>query len=399
MTNEELWQAALNELELAVSKANFITWFQNTSVADRQDGVVVLKVPNAFAKEWLEYKYHKFILKSLRGLVPEIRNVEYVISSEIPPLLQRRRRERGLSPQEEQLEFKELLVDRETNLNPRYTFDSFIVGPFNELAHAASVAVSKNLGQAYNPLFLYGGVGLGKTHLLQAIGNEIKKQEELFHIFNSLYEMSKQIVFSSDNPPHAINDLEERLKSRFAGGMVADIGAPEYESRLAILRSKSAGKENYINQEILEFIASTVQKNIRELEGALNAVVAKSKLSGRALSIPEVKEILDKNTQPKKIVTANHIIKCVAEFYDVNERTLFEKTRKKEIVKPRQVAMYLLREDYSGSYPYIGQRFGGRDHTTAIHAFDKISKELKKNAQLVEEMKRIRELYDYSSSS
>ncbi len=452
MTNEELWQTALNELEVAVSKANFITWFQNTSIADRQEGVVTLNVPNAFAKEWLEYKYHKFILKSLRTLAPEIRNVEYIISSELTPLLQKRRRERGISPDGEQLEFKELLVDRETNLNPRYTFDTFIVGPFNELAHAASVAVSKNLGQAYNPLYLYGGVGLGKTHLLQAVGNEVKKgnlrhkilyttserftselvnfmqsneanlfkdkyraydlliiddiqfiagkvktQEELFHIFNSLYETGKQIIFSSDKPPHAINNLEERLKSRFEGGMVADIGQPEYESRLAILKSKIQGKENYINQEILEFIASNVQKNIRELEGALNAVVAKSKLSGKILSIPEVKEMLDKNTQPKRIVTANQIIKCVADFYDVNERVLFEKTRKKEIVRPRQIAMYLLREDFSGSYPYIGQRFGGRDHTTAIHAFDKISKELKKNAQLVEEMKRIRESYEYSS--
>ena len=452
MTNEELWQAALNELELAVSKANFITWFQNTSVADRQDGVIILNVPNAFAKEWLEYKYHKFILKSLRALAPEIRNVEYVISSEITPLLQKRRRERGISSQDEQLEFKELLVDRETNLNPRYIFDSFIVGPFNELAHAASMAVSKNPGSAYNPLFLYGGVGLGKTHLLQSIGNDIKKsnprlkvlyttserftselvsfmqsneanifkdkyrsydlliiddiqfiagkvktQEELFHIFNSLYEMGKQIVFSSDKPPHAINDLEERLKSRFEGGMVADIGAPEYESRLAILKSKSLGKEAYLNQEILEFIASNVQKNIRELEGALNAVVAKCKLSGTILSIPDVKEMLDKNTQSKRIVTANQIIKCVADFYDVNEKILYEKTRKKEIVKPRQIAMYLLREDFNGSYPYIGQRFGGRDHTTAIHAFDKISKELKKNIQLAEEVKRIRELFDYNT--
>lgn len=452
MTNEELWQTALNELELAVSKANFMTWFQNTSVADRQGGMIVLNVPNAFAKEWLEYKYHKFILKALRNLAPDVRNVEYVISSEITPLLQKRRRERSILPQEEQLEFKELLVDRETNLNPRYTFDSFIVGPFNELAHAASLAVSKNLGQAYNPLFIYGGVGLGKTHLLQAVGNEIKKvrprvkvlyttserftsdlvsfmqsndaatfkekyrsydlliiddiqfiagkvktQEELFHIFNYLYESGRQIIFSSDKPPHAINDLEERLKSRFEGGMVADVGQPEYESRLAILRSKSQGKDNYLNQEILEYIASNVQKNIRELEGALNSVIAKSKLAGKVLSVPEIKEILDKNTQPKRIVTANHIIKCVSEFYDVNEKYLFEKTRKKEIVKPRQVAMYLLREDYSGSYPYIGQRFGGRDHTTAIHAFDKISKELKKNSQLVEEMKRIRELYNYNS--
>ena len=408
MTNEELWQAALNELELAVSKANFITWFQNTSIAAHQDGVVVLNVPNAFAKEWLEYKYHKFIVKALRGLSPEIRNIEYVISSELAPLLQKRRREKGIAPQEEQLEFKELMVDRETNLNPRYTFDSFVVGPFNELAHAAAAAVSKNLGQAYNPLFIYGGVGLGKTHLLQAVGNAVKKnsprlkliyttserfttelvnfiqnnethifkdkyrsydlliiddiqfisgkvktQEELFHIFNLLYETGKQIIFSSDKPPHAIHDLEERLKSRFEGGMVADIGQPEYESRLAILKSKSFGKENYLNPEVLGFIAANVQKNIRELEGALNSVVAKSKLSGRILNIPEVKEIIDKNTQPKRIVTANQIIKCVAEFYDINEKILFEKTRKKEVVKPRQIAMYLLREDFSGSYPFI----------------------------------------------
>ncbi|HBT81747.1 hypothetical protein A3B26_02830 [Candidatus Giovannonibacteria bacterium RIFCSPLOWO2_01_FULL_48_47] len=451
MTNEELWQAALNELELAVSKANFITWFQNTSIAAHQDGVVVLNVPNAFAKEWLEYKYHKFIVKALRGLSPEIRNIEYVISSELAPLLQKRRREKGIAPQEEQLEFKELMVDRETNLNPRYTFDSFVVGPFNELAHAAAAAVSKNLGRAYNPLFVYGGVGLGKTHLLQAVGNAVKKnsprlkliyttserfttelvnfiqnnethifkdkyrsydlliiddiqfisgkvktQEELFHIFNLLYETGKQIIFSSDKPPHAIHDLEERLKSRFEGGMVADIGQPEYESRLAILKSKSFGKENYLNPEVLGFIAANVQKNIRELEGALNSVVAKSKLSGRILNIPEVKEIIDKNTQPKRIVTANQIIKCVAEFYDINEKILFEKTRKKEVVKPRQIAMYLLREDFSGSYPFIGQRFGGRDHTTAIHSYEKIFNELKKNAQLIEEVKRIRELYDYN---
>src|SRR3989344_4482851 len=451
MTNEELWQAALNELELAVSKANFITWFQNTSIVAHQDGVVVLNVPNAFAKEWLEYKYHKFIVKALRGLSPEIRNIEYVISSELAPLLQKRRREKGIAPQEEQLEFKELMVDRETNLNPRYTFDSFVVGPFNELAHAAAAAVSKNLGRAYNPLFVYGGVGLGKTHLLQAVGNAVKKnsprlkliyttserfttelvnfiqnnethifkdkyrsydlliiddiqfisgkvktQEELFHIFNLLYETGKQIIFSSDKPPHAIHDLEERLKSRFEGGMVADIGQPEYESRLAILKSKSFGKENYLNPEVLGFIAANVQKNIRELEGALNSVVAKSKLSGRILNIPEVKEIIDKNTQPKRIVTANQIIKCVAEFYDINEKILFEKTRKKEVVKPRQIAMYLLREDFSGSYPFIGQRFGGRDHTTAIHSYEKIFNELKKNAQLIEEVKRIRELYDYN---
>lgn len=452
MTNEELWQRALSELEISVSKANFVTWFQNTSIAARQEGVVILHVPNAFAKEWLEYKYHKFILKALRTLSPEVRNVQYAISAQLVAIAQKQKLQRSFAPQEEQMEFKEFFVDRETNLNPKYTFEAFIVGPFNELAHAAAVAVSKSLGAAYNPLFIYGGVGLGKTHLLESIGNAVKKtnprlklqylsaerftsdlvsamqnneinafkekyrsydllifddiqfvsgktktQEELFHTFNALYECGKQIVFSSDKPPKLIQDLEERLKSRFEGGMVVDISQPDYETRLAIIKNKSQGKESYLTPEILDVIASTVQRNIRELEGALNAVVAKSKLAGKALSVPEIREILMKNSQPRRVVTANQIIKAVAEFYDIQERSLFEKTRKKEIVKPRQIAMYLLRDDFNGSYPYIGQRFGGRDHTTAIHAYEKISNETKKNPQLTEEIKRIREMYDFNA--
>jgi len=452
MNNEELWQATLAELEVLVSKANFITWFQNTSITAQQNGMVVLNVPNAFAKEWLECKYHKFILKALRSLSPEVRNVEYIISSQTQPLLQKNKFTQVMIPHEEQLEFKEFLIDRETNLNPRYTFDSFVVGPFNELAHAAALAVSKNPGVAYNPLFIYGGVGLGKTHLLEAVGNEIKKinsklkvryisserftnelissiqnnetsffkekyrsydclilddvqfiagkiktQEEFFHIFNALYESGKQVVFSSDKPPHAIPELEERLRSRFAGGVITDIGQPEYESRLAILKSKAEGKENYVNMEILEFIALNIQKNIRELEGALNAVIAKVKMTGKIPSSGEVKEILMKIMQPRRIVTANQIIKSVAEFYDLDEKILYEKTRKKEVVKPRQVAMYLLREDFNGSYPYIGRSFGGRDHTTAIHAYEKISKELKNSVQFMEEIRRIRELYNYKT--
>ncbi len=453
MTNEELWHTALEELETSVSKANFVTWFQNTSVAERQNGNVVVCVPNGFVKEWLEYKYHKTILKALRNISPDTRNIEYVISSQLEPLLQKHKLQRGLEPRtsDEQLEFRELLVDKETNLNPRYTFESFVVGSFNELAHAAAVAASKNLGAVYNPLFIYGGVGLGKTHLLQSVGNYVKKsnprlkvrytsaerftselvasmqaneassfkekyrsydlliiddiqfiagktktQEEFFHTFNALYETGRQIIFSSDKPPASIQNLEERLKSRFEGGMVADISQPEYESRLAILKNKAAGKEPQVTEEILEFIASNVQKNIRELEGALNAVLARSKLSGQLISSAEIKEILSKNTQPKKIVTANQIIKTVADFYSVNEKVLYEKTRKKEVVKPRQIAMYLLREDFNGSYPYIGQRFGGRDHTTAIHSFEKVSQDIKKNAQIGEEIKRIRErLYEY----
>nr|KKS47819.1 MAG: Chromosomal replication initiator protein DnaA [Candidatus Giovannonibacteria bacterium GW2011_GWF2_42_19] len=454
MNNEEIWQAALTDLEVSVSKANFVTWFQNTSIATRQSGTIVLCVPNAFVKEWLEYKYHKTIMKSLRTLCPETRIVEYIISSQLQPLLQKQRRERVFEQREgeEQMEFKELLVDRDTNLNPRYTFENFVVGSFNELAHAASIAVTNNPGRVYNPLFIYGGVGLGKTHLLQSVGNAVKKtnpkskiqylsaerftselvnsmqnneahlfkekyrsfdlliiddiqfiagktktQEEFFHTFNSLYEAGKQIIFSSDKPPQSIQNLEERLRSRFEGGMVADISQPEYESRLAILKNKAISKEPQPSEEIIEFIAANVQKNIRELEGALNAVVARTKLSGRVLSIPEVKDILAKNTQPKKMVTANQIIKAVAEFYGVNEKSLYEKTRKKEVVKPRQIAMYLLREDFNGSYPYIGQRFGGRDHTTAIHSFEKVSQDIKKNSQLYAEIKLIRErLYEYS---
>ena len=452
MTNEELWQQALSELETSVSKANFVTWFQNTSIAARQEGVIILHVPNAFAKEWLEYKYHKFILKALRALSPEVRNVEYAISAQLAAIAQKQKLQRVFTPQEEQMEFKEFFVDRETNLNPKYTFEAFVVGPFNELAHAAAQAVSKSLGTVYNPLFIYGGVGLGKTHLLESIGNAVKKanprlkvqylsaerftselvaamqsneintvkekyrscdllilddiqfisgktktQEELFHTFNTLYECGRQVVFSSDKPPKLIQDLEERLKSRFEGGMVVDISQPDYETRLAILKNKSRGKESYLTDEILDVIAGTVQRNIRELEGALNAVFAKSKLAGRALAIPEVREILMKNLQPRRTVTANQIIHAVAEFYDIQERSLFDKTRKKEIVKPRQIAMYLLRDDFNGSYPYIGQRFGGRDHTTAIHAYEKISKDVKRNPQLSEEIKRIREVYDFNS--
>jgi len=212
MTNEELWQAALSELETTVSKANFVTWFQNTSIATIQGGNVVLHVPNAFTKEWLEYKYHKFILKAVRNLAPEIRGIEYIISSQLQSLSQKHKLQRGIPPQEEQLEFRELLVDRETNLNPRYTFDSFVVGPFNELAHAASVAVSNNLGLTYNPLFIYSGVGLGKTHLLQAIGNAVKKSRPRLKIqYISSERFTNELITSMQN--NEANMFKEKYRS------------------------------------------------------------------------------------------------------------------------------------------------------------------------------------------
>ena len=338
-------------------------------------------------------------------------------------------------------------MDKDTNLNPRYTFESFVVGRFNEMAHASALAVTEKLGSAHNPLYIYGGVGLGKTHLLQSIGNRVKQlypskrtfyvsterfandvmfairtpaekenikekyrsydllilddvqfianrvisQEEMFHIFNAMTEANKQIVFSSDRPPKSILNLEDRLRSRFEGGLLADIVEPDYETRLAILQNKTALKEEYRPAlDVLEYIASAIQTNIRELEGALNTIVANAKLRKRPLSVEETKEILSKNIKPKKILSATAIVRCVAQFYDVPERFLSEKTRRKEVVRPRQIAMFLLREDFNGSYPYIGQKFGGRDHTTAIHAYLKVAGDLKTDERLQEEIKTIR---------
>ncbi|MEK7630744.1 MAG: chromosomal replication initiator protein DnaA [Patescibacteria group bacterium] len=448
MNQEELWQSVLGQIEFEVSRANFATWFKQTSIHGIEDGVATIAVPNAFAKEWLEKKFHKNIIKSLRSTMPEIRNASYIVSSVDTPIQpQTKKRQEPVEMPDEQLEFKEFSVDRDTNLNPRYTFESFVIGTFNEFAHAAGLSITKNLGALYNPFFVYGGVGLGKTHLLHAIGNQVKKdhpdfkilyltserfvnelvstiqnreplhnfkekyrnvdlliiddvqfiagkiksEEEFFHTFNSLYERGKQIIFSSDKPPQAIQNLEERLRSRFEAGLNADISEPEYEARLAILRLKQGTKEPIIADVVLEYIAFTIQKNIRELEGALNIILAKSKYKGRPLTLEEAKISLEQLTRTtKRIATPSQIINAVAHYYDLGEGGLFERSRRREVVRPRQIAMYLLREDFHGSYPFIGQKLGGRDHTTALHAYEKISNELKKDSKLVEEIKQIR---------
>jgi chromosomal replication initiator protein len=449
LEKNQLWEKALAEIELSISRPNFLTWFQNTAIADQNNDIITLNVPNTFVKEWLANKYHKIIIRALRALSPAVRNVEYIVAP--PPIINQKIASRSkLIPKidkEEQLEFDEVYIDKAANLNPRYTFENFIVGSFNELAYAASQAVTKNLASAYNPLFVYGGTGLGKTHLLQAIGNKIKQnnptakvqyltsekfsnefisavqnntfssfkekyrhhdlliiddiqffsgkmkiQEEFFHLFNALYEINKQVVFSSDRPPQVIPELEERLRSRFEGGMLAAITPPEYEARKAILRAKAAQRELIVPEEILEFIANNVQNNIRELEGALQSIFAQSKLLGKVPSLTEAKEVLQKNIRARKKTTVTHLIRIVAEFYGISEKDIFEQTRKKQIVLPRQVAMYLLREDFNGSYPYIGEKFGGKDHTTVIHAYEKIANDMKNNEKLKEDIKQIREL-------
>ena len=448
MNFKELWRATLGEIELSISKPNFITWFKNTQIGSKKDGLVIINVPNGFTKEWLENKYYKLILKALRNISPDIKKIQFVISNQkTTPKEKEVVKERPELLFKKQLDFEELKVDRETNLNPKYTFESFVVGSFNELAQAAARAVTKHLGNLYNPLFIYGGVGLGKTHLLQAIGNEVAKkhpskkikylssekyiselvdaiskkgmesfkpkyrkvdilivddihfmagkektQEEFFHTFNTLYQQNKQIVISSDRPPKAISTLEERLRSRFEGGMIADISYPDLETRVAILKTKAKERNFDISDEILQYIATHIQKNIRELEGALNRVIISSQLSGLPPTLEKTTQILSQIiTQPKKVTNLKNILNRVAEFYDVAVNDLVNRSRKKEVVYPRQIAMYLIREELKASYPYIGEKLGGRDHTTVIYACEKISQEIDRSENLQQEINLIKE--------
>lgn len=448
MTKEELWQTVLAQIQFKISKANFATWFKNTEILAEEEGIIIVSVPNAFSKEWLEQKYNKFILGTLHGLNREIKEVKYLISRSA---LKTKEEQKAVLPSSQaasdQLNFEEFKINKLTNLNPRYAFKNLVVGPFNEMAQAAAWAVSETPGTAYNPLFLYGGVGLGKTHILQAIGNKIienhsnkkvryvpterfisgivnsirnhniesfksehqktdvliiddiqflagkeKTQEEFFHLFNSLYENNKQIILSSDRLPKSIPSLEERLRSRFEGGMIADIGLPDYETRLAILKTKAKQRGIDLPEKILGFISSNIKNNIRELEGALNRLVAYQKLNNKTPDLEIAKSLLKKIVQaPRKIVTPNQLIKLVAEFYDLKERDLLASSRKKEIVKPRQVVMYLLREELKSSYPAIGRKLGGKDHTTVIYGCGKISRELKDNESLIEEIRLIQQ--------
>lgn len=453
MTNEELWQAALGEIELSISKANFITWLKGTKIVSNTDGKVLISVPNGFAKEWLENKYNTYILRALRTFQPETKSATCTIATpkEEPPL----RREPSMMDaiiappkQEKPFEKKAFNINIENNLNPRYIFENFIVGGNNELAHAACVAVSQNIGRIYNPLFIYGGVGLGKTHLIQSIGNKIlqknpsakvkyitsekftsdlidalqnqkinqfkeyyqkmdiliiddiqfisgkeKTQEEFFHIFNHLYQLNKQIVLSSDRPPKSIQILEERLRSRFEGGMIADVSSPDFETRLAILRKKTTDEHIPISDEAMFFVATNIKNNIRELEGALNRLIVSSQLTNKeitaAFAANQLSELISSGI--KKGITHKQILKAVSDFYDINLDDLIQKNRKKEVVRPRQVAMYLLRSELQFSYPGIGEKLGGRDHTTAIHAFEKISQTLTTDSKLNEEIIQIKE--------
>ncbi len=449
MNTKQLWENCLTEIETGMSKANFSTWFKNTSIVKENAGIIYIGVPNEFVRDWLQNKYHKLITKTIADAYESMRAVEYMIAkveSKKPETLTPTETEFFATNKE--LPLKDLYINPDDNLNPRYQFNSFIVGGFNELAYAASQAIVENPGTKYNPFFIYGGTGLGKTHLIQSIGNTIKErhpgkrvhyitlekfatdfvnslqgnkansfkekyrkydlliiddiqfigkmekiQEELFHTFNTFYENNKQIVFSSDKHPNYIPELADRLKSRFAAGMIVDVSEPEYESRLAILKVKLREQGVNLDPEIVDYIASAVEGNIRELEGSLNVIVCQYNLKGRSLTLTEVKALLKNNMKPKKNIAIKDVVKMVSEHYQIEEASIYEKTRKKEIVRARQVVMYLLREDFNVSYPLIGQKLGGKDHTTVIHSCLKIKTDLKNDPQLLEEIEQIRIMF------
>ncbi len=444
--NKTLWENVLNEVELTVSKANFHTWFRDTFIVKQEEGNVHLSVPNAFVKDWLINKYHKVVLRSLRNYGENIRSLEYVVTKDEGKKKELETPKETLASNHE-LPLNELYINKEDNLNPKYTFESFVVGPFNELAHAASQAITKMPGSKYNPLFLYGHTGHGKTHLIQAIGNALKAsdptkkiyymtsekfavdyinaiennkpnqfkemyrkydllimddiqflsnkfktQEELFHLFNTFFDSNKQLIFSSDKHPNYIPNIEDRLKSRFGAGMTVEIPPPDYESRVAILKTKSRQNNFSLADDVIDYLAGTIEGNIRDLEGVLNSVICQTQLKKEDLKLADIKNLIKNTVKPKKTISPKEVIKIIADFYNIEEESVYEKTRKKEIVKPRQLIMYILREDFNVSYPSIGQKLGGRDHTTVMHSCEKIKNEIRIDPALAQEILQIRAL-------
>ncbi|PIR91877.1 chromosomal replication initiator protein DnaA [Candidatus Falkowbacteria bacterium CG10_big_fil_rev_8_21_14_0_10_44_15] len=453
MTNQEIWQAVLGEMELNLSRANFTTWFKSTFISALEEDKAIISVPNTFTKAWLEKKYHRDIMQALEK-VAQKKIKEIIYKVELLRKTPAGERVDGITASDaralslpREAAAKEFKVNR-FGLNTQYIFETFIVGKNNQLAHAAAKAVASSPGSTYNPLFIYGGVGLGKTHLLQAIGNEIAKQndkkplyvtcekftndyvqavrtghgkefkdfyrnvdllliddiqfmggkdgtqEEFFHTFNELHQTNRQIVVSSDRQPKAIPSLEQRLQSRFEWGMIVDIVQPDLETRAAILEAKCREKSYPLTSDILTYIASVIQSNIRELEGALNRVIAYHQFNQAEPTLDSTKEILANiiNSLPSKSVTPKLIIEVVAKFYDIEIIDLTGKSRKKELVVPRQIAMFLMRKEINTSFPTIGNEFGGRDHTTAIHACNKVGNEIKQDQRKRQELESIKQL-------
>ena len=457
LNNKKIWTAVLTNIELEISKANFNTWFKETALKEiNQQGVAIVVVPNQFVKNWIKEKFNNLILKNIikigsEGL--EIRSVEYVVeklSEDTVNLMGKDQKTVSVVKQKKAIPLELTSKNNETNLNPKYTFENLVIGSFNEVAVAAAQAIIKREDVIYNPLLIYGKTGYGKTHLIQAVGNYLKEknpekkifyltsekfqidvinyiglksnkttdfkkkyrqydvlimddiqflskkersQEELFHLFNYLYDNNKQIILSSDKHPNQIPDLEDRLRSRFNAGMIIDIQTPDFESRVLILKEKAKFLNFNITDEVVEYIATVVTGNIRELEGILNNIFIQSQIKGRELNIMDVKDLVKNNVKKKQPVDYKKLVSIVANYYNVDEENIYKKSRKKEYVYPRQIIMYLLREDFNYSFPNIGEKIGGRDHTTAMHSYEKVKEELKENPTLEKELETIRSIY------
>ena len=440
MDAEKAWQSALGQLQMEIPKASFDTWVRDTQIFSYDDGSFTIGVRNAYARDWLESRLASTVTRLLMGIMNRTVDVAFVVNAN-------GKCETVSEPAAaEEIPGVELNMSqgpRSVTLNPRYTFDNFIVGPNNRLAHAASQAVAESPATAYNPLFLYGGVGLGKTHLLHAIGNYCQEhglrvlyvsseeftndminsirshttqafrdkyrsadvllvddiqfiagkestQEEFFHTFNTLHGQNKQIIVSSDRPPKSLVTLEERLRSRFEWGLTADIQLPDLETRLAILRSKAERLGHAVPAEIMDLIARRVQSNIRELEGALNRIVAFADLSGLALT-PQLADVALADLLPQRgDVKPGAVVDMVAKTFNLSVDRLLSPDRSRDVALPRQIAMYLMRET-NISLPQIGLALGGRDHTTVMYACEKVADLLERDDKVRRQVVQIRQ--------
>ncbi len=463
-SERELWLRILEKVEPEVKKPHFLTWFQNTGVISFHEGTLTIGVPNLYSKDWLENKFNEQLISAIRFIEPRFRNLLVEVrpefesnndnrSIDVTKFFGNEKKMRKL-PGKQEVRLAEGVASK--CLNPKYTLHNYVIGQNSRLAHAACYSVAHNPGKAYNPLFVYGGVGLGKTHLLQATGNEILRndpdkivvymtserftneivdaigkrnskafkdryrkvdcliiddiqfladkemtQQEFFHTFNELYDNNKQIIISSDRPPRDLRGLEDRLVSRFGMGMIVDVQHPDYETRLAILHAKCREQQSLIHPEVLEFIAKNVADSVRELEGLLLQAIAEAELEHTTPTVRHVATILKKlrkaipfemnsETDQSRARTSQDVVQIVGGYYKVAPADIFGDARKSEIMKPRQVAMYLIRTGLNFPYEKIGADFGGKNHTTVMHACEKVEKQLKKDQVLIKDINSIK---------
>ncbi|WP_297635693.1 chromosomal replication initiator protein DnaA [uncultured Clostridium sp.] len=434
---KQLWEKTLNIIKGEMSEVSFNTWIKSCEPISMSDTTIKISVPNTFTQDILEKRYKDLVVNSIKASCAKTYKIEFLVASEINaieetnsnPKVKKEKSEENQNPAD----------DLTTSLNPKYTFDSFVIGNSNRFAHAASLAVAEAPAKAYNPLFIYGGVGLGKTHLMHAIGHYIlqnnskskvvyvssekftnelinaikddkneefrnkyrnidvlliddiqfiagkeRTQEEFFHTFNALHDANKQIILSSDRPPKEIPTLEDRLRSRFEWGLIADIQVPDFETRMAILKKKADVENLSVANEVMVYIATKIKSNIRELEGALTRIIAYSSLTNRAITVDLASEALKDIISKKqgKHVTIEIIQDIVASYFNLRIEDLKSQRRTRNVSYPRQIAMYLSRKLTDMSLPKIGEEFGGRDHTTVIHAYEKISDNLNRDESL-----------------